>query len=92
MEMNQQLEMSDMIGEIQSILELVTKRRWVGLDEATSFENLGIDSLDRIKTLVEIEKRFAVSLEESAAARVSSIRELVGLIAAARREAAGRKV
>ena len=57
--------MDDRIQEIRSILEDVLAIDASGLTEGSSFESLGLDSLDSIELIVEAEERFNVDLSDA---------------------------
>ncbi|MBQ6585976.1 MAG: hypothetical protein IJH83_04120 [Coriobacteriales bacterium] len=59
--------MDDKLQEIRAILEDVLAIDASGLTQDSSFESLGLDSLDSIELIVEAEERFNVDLSDAPA-------------------------
>ncbi|MBQ6453435.1 MAG: hypothetical protein IJJ14_03650 [Coriobacteriales bacterium] len=57
--------MDDKLQEIRAILEDVLAIDASGLTQDSSFESLGLDSLDSIELIVEAEERFNVDLSDA---------------------------
>jgi acyl carrier protein len=63
--------------KIKSIIEREGKLNLSQSDLNSSFQNgLGLDSLTRIKVVVEIEKTFDVEIEEAAATKIDTVIQL----------------
>jgi acyl carrier protein len=62
------------------VLRVIATTRRVPLDTVhadSTFEELGIDSLDRINILFELEGEFDIEIDDAAAAKVSSMQQMI---------------
>jgi acyl carrier protein len=72
---------TNIINEIKTIIKAEGKYELNDKDLDQSFQNgLGLDSLTRIKMIVEIEKTFDIEIEEGAVTRIDTVNQLAQFI------------
>lgn len=65
------------IDELKMIIQEATRRPFASLGADSSLEELNIDSLDRIKIIIEVEERFGIDINERAAGQITVIEDLI---------------
>jgi acyl carrier protein len=74
--------MSDSIQD--RVLKIIANTRRIPLDSVrpdSSFEELGIDSLDRLNILFDLESEFDIEIDDEEAKKVQNIPEMIAGIA-----------
>jgi acyl carrier protein len=64
----------------ERIRKLVAKQMRIPVDNVTidsTFEQLGMDSLDGVNLLFEVEEEFDISIDDDASRSIKSVREMV---------------
>lgn len=68
---------TELAGRIIAIVASVTRRNPDTIRFEASFDELGIDSLDRINILFELESEFDLDIPDEEARSIKSVREMV---------------
>lgn len=68
---------TELAGRIIAIVASVTRRNSDTIRFEASFDELGIDSLDRINILFELESEFDLDIPDEEARSIKSVREMV---------------
>lgn len=62
------------------VLEIIAQQKRVPVEQVTtesSFEELGLDSLDAVNILFEMESAFDISIPDEKAREIHSVREMI---------------
>jgi acyl carrier protein len=62
------------------VLEIIAQQKRVAVEQVTidsSFEQLGLDSLDAVNILFELEGAFDISIPDEKAREIKSVRQMV---------------
>jgi acyl carrier protein len=73
----------DKVTTSQKIITLVAEHLMLeeaDIVESSTFVDLGIDSLDEIEIIMEVENSFNVEIPDSAAGAIKTVGDLVGLV------------
>ncbi len=77
----------------ERVLRVIATTRRVPLDTVradSTFEELGIDSLDRINILFELEGEFDIEIDDEQAKKVTTLRQMIdGIAVLVERKTAG---
>jgi acyl carrier protein len=69
------------MDEVQAkVLEIIAQQKRVPVEQVTvdsSFEELGLDSLDAVNILFELEGAFDISIPDEKAREIKSVRQMV---------------
>ncbi|PES61477.1 hypothetical protein CN507_29225 [Bacillus cereus] len=68
------------IDELKDIIESESKKNISDFSEKMTFTNLGIESMDRIRIVIQVERKFRVEFSETEAASIDTIGDLVNFI------------
>ena len=74
--------MEELQAEIAAIISDVAEVPVGQITEHTSLEELGVDSLDALRIIAAIEKRFHVEVPEEDIGQVRSLSDIVSMVAA----------
>ncbi|QEK38694.1 acyl carrier protein [Candidatus Cytomitobacter primus] len=62
------------------ILKNFSKKEDVAFDDGTELKDLGLDSLDTVEMVMEVESEFSIQISDDAAAEFKTIGEIVNFI------------
>lgn len=65
---------------LKELIERELDKKIPDLDPTTSFLDLGIDSMDRIRIIIHVERDYGVEFSEADAGRIKSIQDLISFI------------
>ncbi|MGR5985552.1 acyl carrier protein [Bacillus cytotoxicus] len=70
----------DVIEVLRNIIETESKKEISSLKEDMTFTNLGIESMDKIRIVIQVERKFGVEFSETDATNIETIGDLVHFI------------
>ncbi|HVZ17388.1 MAG TPA: phosphopantetheine-binding protein [Terriglobales bacterium] len=65
---------------VSKVLEIIAKQKRIPADQVTidsTFQELGLDSLDAVNILFELEGEFNVSISDEQARQIKDVRQMV---------------
>jgi len=76
------MQKMEIVEQLRSVFDRVTSNHTdVEIDENTSlFDNLSLDSLDRVEILFEIEQTFSISITDEEAKELRTVSDIIELI------------
>ncbi len=74
-----------MTGIQEKVLEIIAQQKRIPVERVTidsSFDELGLDSLDAVNILFELEGAFDINISDEKARQIKSVREMVDGVSA----------
>ena len=71
---------AQILDDLRTIIATETKRALSALEMGARLDELGLDSLNRIRLVIGIERKYGVEIDESTAMGLTTISDLVLLI------------
>lgn len=71
----------DMYTKVISIISDTTHLEKEKIKPESTFDSLGVDSIDRLEIIMKIEEQFGIEISDEDAAKLSTVQEAVAKIA-----------
>jgi acyl carrier protein len=71
---------SDVLQGLRELIRAEARLPLATLDPETTLQDLGLDSLARVRVLVAIERKYGIDVDEKRAARITKVADFIELI------------